>query len=350
MKYWGLFVCSIVLGVGAFMLLHNLGVGPLAQYDEGTYATVVHESFVRHDFLTFTYFGNLFFEKPPLYFWLAGVATFITNNPILGIRLPAALAALATVALIMYMAYAFSREWWVAALAGMYLVSIEPFVQGAREARLDAVIGFFILLAFWFAWERKYVWLGVAVALAILTKSVVAIFAIAALPIVMLWRREYQGLTSLRVWQGVALGLVLVLPWHLYEWVLYGNKFWFSYIGVNVLERYQSNLFANPYLQTDYWGRLLDYARPQLGLFLLSLIIAVAYARGSRYVTVLGSVLSLIAIMVVVFFTAQTRALSYLLPLYPFAALFFALSASLFLQRCRAKVWHDQNENPGSNS
>lgn len=328
MKQAGILACVLVAAYGAWVIFHGLGQGPLAVYDEGTYAQVVHESFARHDLFTFTLYGHWWFEKPPLYFWLAGAATYITHSDILGIRLPAALCGLAVVAATMMLAYRASRQYWVAALAGLLLVVTAPFIQGAHEARLDLVVALCVLLAYWAAWERKYVWFGIMVALAVLAKSVLAVFAAAALPLVALWLNDWSFLYSRRFWLGVGIAFVIVAPWHMYEWYLWGTEFWRQYIGFHVLARYEHNLFGSPDLQTNYLARLSEQATLLLTLFFASLVAVPLYipplSVGQR--AHIGAALCLMACMVLVFFTAQTRALSYLIPLYPLAALFVSLS------------------------
>src|SRR5579863_2776985 len=103
MKFLGLFACGAVLGVAGFLILYHLNAAPLQLFDEGTYAQVVDESFARHDFLTFTYQGQLFFDKPPLYFWLAAPAMAAFGE--WGIRIPAAAAGIVLVAVVMFLAY-----------------------------------------------------------------------------------------------------------------------------------------------------------------------------------------------------------------------------------------------------
>lgn len=327
MKQAGTWACVVVFIFAAWVILHGLGEGPLAVYDEGTYAQVVQESIDRQDFLTFTLNYNVWFEKPPLYFWLAGLATYITDDPILGIRLPAALFGIAVVVLTMMLAYRASYSYFIAAFAGAFLLSIQPFVDGAREARLDLLVVFFILLAYWAALEARYVWFGSAVGLAVLSKSVIALFAAAALPLVAFWLNDWSFWHSRRFWQGVILAAIIALPWHLYMWWQGGNAFWTAYLGRHVFERYQNNLFMNPDLQTDYIARLTEQAQvPMLACAAALLFLPLALYKPSRYESApLVVAFGLLGFMVVVFFSAETRALTYLIPLYPFAALCVSL-------------------------
>jgi 4-amino-4-deoxy-L-arabinose transferase-like glycosyltransferase len=312
----------------AWALLGNLGQGPLQLYDEGTYAQVVQESFDRGDFLTFSLGDNAWFEKPPLYFWLAGIATALTHDPILGIRLPAALAGVLLVAAVMLLVYEASRNSTVAAGAGALLLLTQPFIQGAREARLDILLALCIVLAVYCVYRRWYMWFGVAVGLAVLSKSILAAFAVIAGVLLVTYVRDSSWLYHKRFWWGVIVGAVIVLPWHVYESALYGQTFWHHYLGVHVLERYETNLFGDPALQTNYTLHLLAFAPLITGLVLAAVALLPLWWRreDKEYRGLVLSLVGTMMVMLLVFYTAQTRAFSYLLPVYPLAAAFVALS------------------------
>jgi 4-amino-4-deoxy-L-arabinose transferase-like glycosyltransferase len=321
----------------AWALLNNLGQGPLQQYDEGTYAQVVQESFDRGDFLTFNLGGKVWFEKPPLYFWLAGAATAATGDPILGIRLPAAVAGILLVMAVMLLVYQVSRNPLVAAGAGALLLATQPFIQGAREARFDLLLALFIVLALYCAYRalfdlhsRTWWWAGwgIAVGLAVLSKSVLAVFAVIAGALLVLYLRDHAWLHDKKFWWGVILGAVIVLPWHVYETALYGMQFWESYLGVHVLERYDTNLFGDPALQTNYTVHLFVFAPLITGLTLTAAMLIPLWWRSApkEYQALVLSLAGTIVFMLLVFYTAQTRAFSYLLPVYPLAAALVALS------------------------
>lgn len=342
-RHAGIFFCGVVLGAASFLLFNDLGVAPLELYDEGTYAQVVAESIARGDFLTFTYQNQLFFDKPPLYFWLAGIATVLTNDPVLGIRLPAALAGIGVVAMVIVLAYYWSRNYFTAAFAGSILIAIPPFLVAAREARLDVLITLFILLALYAVLTRRWFMWGAIVALAVMAKSAIAVFAV--LPALLYIRKKC-------FWQGALVTLSLIAPWHLYEWIRHGNDFWWSYLGYHVFERYATNVFYNPNLQTDYWARLNEQAPQVLGFSILMLVVAAALWREFRREEHRALMLpfGLGVSMIALFFSAQTRALSYLVPLYPMVALFVALSCSFAIQRLREKLWYELPSNDSRTS
>lgn len=327
-------VAAVILWAG-YAMLNNLGSAPLQMYDEGTYAQVVSESLDRGDFMTFTLGYREWFEKPPLYFWFAGATTALTHDAALGIRLPAALAGILVVAMTMLLVYQASRNLWFAAASGTLLLLTPPFIQGAREARLDLLVALFILCATYAAWRRWYIWFGVAVALAFLSKSIIAVFAVVPLLVAAAYWRNISCIYDKKFWLGVVVALAIVLPWHVYEFALYGNEFLRNYVGVHLLERYETNLFGDPRLQTNYTAHLFWFAPLLTGLSLISTVITAMLWRRLRTEerAALAGLFLTGVVMLAVFYTAQTRAFSYLLPLYPFAAAFVALSFRLFISR-----------------
>src|SRR3989344_6432008 len=137
MQRVGLAACGVVLGAAAWLMLHNLQIGPPQLYDEGTYAQVTQESFNDGNIFDLRFQDKSWFEKPPVYFWLAKAATSLTGDPILGIRIPSALFGIVVVVMTMLLAYAFTKKSLVGAIAGAILILTPPFIDGAREARLD---------------------------------------------------------------------------------------------------------------------------------------------------------------------------------------------------------------------
>jgi 4-amino-4-deoxy-L-arabinose transferase-like glycosyltransferase len=270
---------------------------------------------------------------------------------VLGIRLPAALAALALVGAVMLLVYALGKSTVAAAGAGALLLLTPPFIEEARHGRLDLLVALFIVLALWSFWQacqgetftrrRYFLLFGVLVGLAVLSKSVIAVFAPAGALIMTLLLQDFSWLREKFFWFAVVLGALVTLPWHLYEWALFGADFWRSYVGFNVLERYQSNVFGDPALQSDYLFHLTTFAPLLTWLFVMAAAATGAswhsLAQGER--AALGALVGTAALMLLVFFSAQTRAFSYLVPAYPFAAAFVVLTAFYTLRVAVKKWW-----------
>lgn len=327
-RYGAYAALGAVVAVAAMLLFGGLGGTLLTLYDEGTYAQVVEESIARGDFLTFTYGGVVFFDKPPLYFWLAGLAALVTEDRELMIRIPAAAAGLGVVIATMLLAYAYTKNAWVAVLSGLLLITTEPFVMGAREGRLDVLVSFFILLAVYGFWrgltnQRWFMLFGAALGFAVLSKSVIAVFAIIAILALAAALKEWRWFRDRYFWLSMLLALAVTVPWHVYETALYGFEFWKNYIGYHVLERYQTNIFGSPALQTDYLFHFKTFAPLLTVLFITCTLASPVLIKRMQNMPRAGFIASLIPSLsiLILFFSAETRAWSYMLPLYPFAVL-----------------------------
>ncbi len=171
---------------------------------------------------------------------------------------------------------------------------------------------------------------GAAIGLAIMAKSVIAVFAVVAAVFALLIYRRFDLFKNKYAYGSIAIALLVAAPWHLWEWAHFGNAFWLQYIGVEVLDRTQQNLFWTVSLTNDDYVRyLLQFTQPWVWLFIAALAATAAGWKGvavpvRRFVVVCAGT---VAMVVLVFFTSKTKAPTYLLPLYPFAAMSIALAA-----------------------
>jgi 4-amino-4-deoxy-L-arabinose transferase-like glycosyltransferase len=91
----------LFLTLGAFYL-YGLGHLPLIGPDEPRYAEVAREMFLRHDLITPTLGGHLWFEKPVLLYWMMIASYKLFGVSEWTVRLPAAVSGLLTVAAVFY--------------------------------------------------------------------------------------------------------------------------------------------------------------------------------------------------------------------------------------------------------
>jgi 4-amino-4-deoxy-L-arabinose transferase-like glycosyltransferase len=332
----GFLLCAVVLALSGVFLLHNLAKEPLQDYDEATYTEVVHEALANHQYLSFTYGGQNFFEKPPLSFWAMMLSENALGENEFAQRLPFVVMALLLLAAVMLVVYETSSDALAAALGGAVLASTTPFVMTAREVRMDAPVALFIMLAVYCvlrALNDKRWWLGfgAALACAVLAKSAIAIFAVVAAAALLICFWRFDALKSKNFYYGLLTFLAVVLPWHLYEWAKFGNAFWASYLVRQVFERTQENLFWTVTLtNADYINFLQLFVQPWLALFwlaLLSMLLFWRWAPQANKRVVLASAIAMLA-MIVVFFESKTKAPTYLVPLYPFGAVVIALGVA----------------------
>ncbi len=109
---WGIPLILLLIYVCLFSGLGALGlVGP----DEPRYAAIARAMAETHDWITPRLWGTPWFEKPVLYYWLAGIAMRLFGVSEFAARLPSAMAALLAVAAVKWTAlrsYGVGAAWY----------------------------------------------------------------------------------------------------------------------------------------------------------------------------------------------------------------------------------------------
>ena len=215
--YWGL------AGLLTLVWLATLASRPLFNPDEGRYAEIPREMLSGGDWIIPHLNGLDYIEKPPLQYWATAATYRLFGVSEFSARLYTALTALATLAVIGFLA---ARLWgngagWRAAavLSGMFM-----FVVLGQLMTLDMSLTFWMtasLAGFLLAQHsrsRERGWMlfaWVAAALGVLTKGLVAAAIPAAVLIIYsLWMRDYSPWRKLHLKFGLPLFLIVTVPWH----------------------------------------------------------------------------------------------------------------------------------------
>ena len=135
----------LYLGTAAIFLV-GLGRLPLLGRDEALYAEAGREMLASGDWVTPTVNGGPFFEKPPLYYWLATASYQVFGATPFAARLPAALLALLAVVLT---ARTGARVWGPRAgvLAGLALATSLQMAIIGRMGIMDVPLTCLTVLA-----------------------------------------------------------------------------------------------------------------------------------------------------------------------------------------------------------
>jgi 4-amino-4-deoxy-L-arabinose transferase-like glycosyltransferase len=325
------YVFGTIVVLACFIFLYQLGTPAFWDYDEGTYAQVMHDTAASGDYLSLQALGGSWFEKPPLYFWAGMMAGSVIPSKEFAYRLPAAISGILGVVLVMLIAFALTENYAIAAAAGIIMLTSPAFVEASRQVRLDASVTLAILFSvFSFVRGLKnetwYAGVGVGLALGVLTKSVIGLFPIGFIAIWALVNRDLSLLRSKSFWIGIGLMFVIALPWHIYETMTFGHAFWDSYFLHHVVDRAEVNIIAGGNLSNALYVYVLaTFAAPWPIVFLIG-VLAMPFQRTQNMDFKIEIVLaSFVAVILAAFFAAGTKISYYLMPLYPFIALFIAL-------------------------
>lgn len=338
-KYRNIFAAAgvaIILLFSGYCLFYKLGNEPFQDYDEATYAEVTHESIAHGNPAGLTFLNQPYFRKPPLLFWMTTMSNRVFNDTEFADRFPSALAGFAAIILVVLICIEAGAGIGAGLAAGAILATTATWLEFARDVRFDNLVAFFVVAAFYAGIRaardsRWFVIVGIALALAVLSKNVMAVFGgVSVFVFLVCERRLLSTLRDRWLWIGIAAFLVVALPWHLYMTLMYGAAFWHSYLGTEVIERASMNLFpggTNP-TNLDYLSYMTGNAAPWMELFILTcagipfLLRRMTGLIRSVFVASLTTILSVL----IVAFIAHTKAFGYLMPLYPFLAVFLALA------------------------
>ncbi len=336
---WKISLLLFLLLATFFIFLFRLGHFALFDYDEATYARVTQESMQRGDILSFQYFGNNWFEKPPLYFWLAMASVKIFGFNEFALRLPSALSGVLAVLLVWLMTWYLTKRYWTAFFASAILLFTGEFVFASRQFRTDVPVTASILAAVYFfirGWdERKwYLGFGMVLATGVLFKNIIGFFALPIAFIFCLVYKKWDWLKNSYFWMGTALAVVLVAPWHIYESIKFGKTFWEIYAGYHLFQRFIRPIVGGGVSTWSYIVFLFRFAEPWIVVFIIAVIWLFLKYKGRIYRGDKLSLASLGAILFIflTFAVARTKIFYYLEPVYPFMAMFLASTAVLFYE------------------
>ena len=217
----------VLVGYLLLVAFAHLDDHQLEFYDEARRSINAYEMAMGDShWLVPTYAGepDWFGTKPPLLVWCQAFFIRLLGVDTLAIRMPAALASLLLVALLVYWA---RREWgsgFIGLLAAIIVYTSAEYVitHGARSGDYDAMLVLFLTTQVvcvhrWVTTgQDKFVWcLGVAVLLAGYTKGVAGGFLLPSLGLWMLWtpagRRQ---LTRYPIYVSVGAGILAVAGYY----------------------------------------------------------------------------------------------------------------------------------------
>lgn len=330
-----IFFCLLITS-SLFFFLFRLGSLPLYDYDEAHYAQVVEHTLASRDLLTFKRSGVEWFEKPPLLLWLTMGSVKILGENELAIRLPTALFGVAAIWGVYLLTFFLTKNYWVALGAGFVLLFSGMFSASARQLRMDVPLSAAIIFAvysFIKGWEKPKWYLGfwLWTAAGLLIKSVPVFFVGPVAIIFSIIYKRWNWLKSIYFWLGSLIFLVIAAPWHIYESIKFGSRFWSEYLGYHIWQRATQKILGGNVTSWDYLKELFFLTEPWfiLVFLLLALILLYRHKEFSGFRLAMASFFSGFFIFLV-FAAARTKLMFYLIPLLPFMAVTVS-AAALFL-------------------
>ncbi len=324
----------VAFGVFIFFALFalyfaGLGTYPLVDTDEPVYGQVAKEMAAGAGWLTPHYNGGLWFDKPPLFYWLSGISARLLGPSEFAVRLPSALWGAGLVFLVYAWAvYDFGRRSGV--FSGLVMATCLQQIVLARTAVTDMTLAFCLTAALyayrrWLdAKEGRMAWAGICGVMAgmgLLAKGPVALLLlVAAFFIHLCWTGRLGRLRTRDALLGGISALIVGLPWYGLMYILHGDSFLHGFLISNNLNRFLTPEHQN--LAGQWYSYLLNVPVLFAFFFPWSLFLPQALLRAWRSND--GAKLASVWMgLVFIFFSiSQTKLVTYIFPLYPAAALF----------------------------
>jgi 4-amino-4-deoxy-L-arabinose transferase-like glycosyltransferase len=233
--------------LSALLFFSGLGSRDFWAPVEPRYAEIARVMFAKGEWIVPTVNGDLYTDKPILYFWLVLIAAvFAGAVNEWTVRLPAAIGGVGFV----LTTYLFARDFFgarVGWLASVILATSALVIWEARWAHIDALFCWFFLLSLYLAARallRKghpnevliaYACMG----LATLAKGLIGVVLPALLLVsFIIARREWRLIEAAKLHLGIPIFLLVTAPWLLLVNMATENKWLADFIYVHHIQRY----------------------------------------------------------------------------------------------------------------
>jgi 4-amino-4-deoxy-L-arabinose transferase-like glycosyltransferase len=195
---------------------------PLLDDVDASHAQAAQHIVESGNWITCQINGIRYIEKPPLPYWAVAITFMLFGENTFATHLPNALAMLG----LAWLSWLWARRAW-GPRAGLYaglgvLTSIGPFLF-TRFIIPESILAFFLLVALYalitgleFDRPNRFYWAYAAVALALLTKGLIApVFFVGAVVPYLILTGQWRRWRKLRLVSGTLLFLAIAAPWHI---------------------------------------------------------------------------------------------------------------------------------------
>ncbi len=305
----------LVILLSVFINFFNLGAIPLLDPDEPVYAETPKEMFQYNEFMSPRIYGEYWYDKPPLYYWLVAGSYKLFGVNEFAARFPSAALAVVSVAAV----YAFTRRWLgdrTAVFSGVVLATSIEYFYLAKAAVTDITLVSCLTFALLCFWDKRYYCAYFFAGLATLAKGPIGLlFPGGILACYLLFSREFGLLLRMKLGSGMLVYSIVALPWYWFMYKMHGNAFIDTFIGFHNVTRFTSPEHPEGVLWYYYIPVLLLGFFPWISLLPQALWRAID-TRGEKGQLMLF--LTIWASFIFLFFSvSQTKLVSYILPMYP---------------------------------
>ncbi|MFZ2664578.1 MAG: glycosyltransferase family 39 protein [Patescibacteria group bacterium] len=322
------FLLATISLLAFFLIFFRLGVNHLIPWDEAIYAKVAKNMVENNQYLVLHWDSLIkgWFEKPPLYMWMASGFMNVLGFTSLAARLPSAIFGFLTVILVFVFANKLFNK-TVAFISSLSILTTVHFLYYSRASMLDVTTTFFITLALYCYWcaktkDKRVTWIlsGLSVGLAAMTKGFVGLLPLLIIGLyeICLFVFQKQKINKRLVLNYLLLfgsSVLVAVPWHITMYKMFGREFVNKYFVYHVWDRATMAIEdkGNPF----FWYIIVlkvsmrTWFVALLGAFPLGLYLALK--KDKRF-----TFLSIWALSIFFFFSlAKSKLTWYIIPIYP---------------------------------
>lgn len=218
---------------------------PISDPVESNYALTAKEMFLSGDWMSPTIYGQYWYDKPIMIYWLIAFSYKIFGLTDWAARLPSALFGAASVALLYQLVKASSKRRILSLLSATILGTSLLFWPIAHGIITDMVLLFATVGIMGYAYRGLI--LGrtslIAVAygfsgLAVLAKGPVGLVLPGFLLLLFaFYMKSWRMVKQLFCWQGILVFCLVALPWYGYMYTVHGQDFIDGFLGLNNVVR-----------------------------------------------------------------------------------------------------------------
>jgi 4-amino-4-deoxy-L-arabinose transferase-like glycosyltransferase len=212
-----------LIGLALLLMATGLGLRDPWPADEPRFALVAQDMQRSGDWMFPRVGGDLYADKPPVFFWLMAAAMALTGSLRLGFLLPSLLAGIGSV-LLVYDLLRRVRGREVAFAGGLVLLLTFQFVWQFRQAQIDGVLCFFTTLSLYGLLRHLFAGPGIgwfyvgwfAAGIGVITKGVGFLPLLLLIPFVVLAARKWPTTAphrDSRWWLGPVFFLGAIALW-----------------------------------------------------------------------------------------------------------------------------------------
>ena len=306
----------------------------ITNYDDAYYAQKAKEMLDSGSFWLITHGGLPTVDNTPLTFWLTVLSFSVFGVSSYSAIVPSALFATGIVFMTYRLSLLLYKDCWIAFASAFVLLFPGMFVDASRRAMVDIPLAFFVTLAFFAVFKAKdqkpwYLVFGLAIAGAILTKSVLGLFPLAIVGVFLILSRQWREIINPWFLSGSLIGLLLGFSWHFINWQNHGQGFINAHFGWLIFERSFGGI-KDPFYFLGYAKDFLRNYWPWLPFALVGL--AQFGKRGFKDKNETALLLFLWPVLTfLVMSTSKNQTLRYLFMIFPALAIITARTISSWM-------------------